>query len=67
MERFCFDAFTGSFTYVRNVCDLAGMINRADVHKIHLFILQYVSPLLFKISEISKLHEIPYEMLQKKL
>ena len=33
--------------------------------KIHLFILQYVSPLLFKILEICKLHEIPYEKLHK--
>ena len=39
--------------------------NQAYVHKIHLFILQYVSPLLFKILEIYKLHEFPYEMLHK--
>ena len=26
----------------------------------YVFILQYVSPLLFMISEICKLHEIPY-------
>ena len=37
------------------------------VHKIHLhiLILQYVSPLLFKILEIYKLHEIPYDKLHK--
>ena len=35
------------------------------VHKIHLFIFQYVSPLLFTILEIYKLHEIPYEKLHK--
>ena len=39
--------------------------NRAYVRKIHLFILLYVSPLLFKVLEIFKLHEIPYEKLHK--
>ena len=34
-------------------------------HKIHLFILQYVSPSLFKILDIYKLHEIAYEKLHK--
>ena len=33
--------------------------------QIHLLMLQYVSPLLFMILEIYKLHEIPYEMLDK--
>ena len=41
------------------------MINWAYVRTMHLFIVHYISPLLFKISEIYKLHEIPYEMLQK--
>ena len=36
--------------------------NQAYVHKIHL---QYISPLLFKLLEICKLHEIPYEKLHK--
>ena len=35
------------------------------VHKIYLFILQYVSPLLFMILEICKLQVIPYEKLHK--
>ena len=42
------------------------MINRAYVHKIHLFTLQYVSPLLFKILEICQLHEILYEQLHNR-
>ena len=33
--------------------------------QIHLFILQYVSPSLFNILEIYKLHEISYEKLHK--
>ena len=37
--------------------------NQTYLHKIHLFILQYVSPLLFKILELYKLHEISYEKL----
>ena len=32
------------------------------IHKIYLFI-QYISPLLFKILKICKLHKIPYEKL----
>ena len=36
------------------------------VHKIHLFILWYISPLWLKILKICKLHEIPYEMLHKR-
>ena len=39
--------------------------NQAYVHKIHLFILQHIFPLLFKIFEICKLHEIPYGELHK--
>ena len=33
----------------------------AYVHKIHLFILQYISSLLLKVIKICKLHEIAYE------
>ena len=39
--------------------------HEAYVHNIHLLILQYVSPLLFKILEIYKLHQISYEHLHK--
>ena len=38
---------------------------RAYVHKIHLLILWYTSPLQLRILKICKLHEIPYEMLHK--
>ena len=41
------------------------MKKRAYVHNKHLFTLQYASPLLFKILEIYKLNEIPYEKLHK--
>ena len=37
----------------------------AYVHTIHLFILWYVSLILFKNLEICKQHEIPYEKLVK--
>ena len=47
-----------------SICDPARE-NRAYVHKIHLFILQYVSPTLFKTLEICRQHEIPYEKLYK--
>ena len=37
------------------ICDPAWE-NRAYVHKIHLFVLWYISLLLFKILKFSKLH-----------
>ena len=46
------------------ICDLAWE-NWACVHRIHLFILWYISPLWLRNLKICKLHEIPYEMLHK--